>query len=171
MMGTGRARIEVARQEERKLTRLADTPGDLTCLIAGAEIEIGAGRPDNGGTGVLGNHGAAEGSACVRARQRQIRLDEKLRAVDVQCLVDRDGTAGREADALGAKRLAVVIKPDDTEKYYGPILPTHVLGIVRIGLHPLPDSGHRHFFTRNDVAIDQPATDRHVSVAPVSVVV
>src|SRR5258708_10633894 len=164
-MGTGRDRIEIARQEERKLTGLADTPGDRPCLIAGAEIEIGAGRPDNGGTGVLGNHGAAEGSACVRARQRQIRLDEKRRAVDVQCLVDRDGTAGREADALGAKRLAVVIKPDDTEKYYGPILPTPVPGVIRISLHPLPDSMHRHFFTRNDTAIVQNATARQVRVA------
>src|SRR6267143_3911921 len=133
-MAAGRDRIEIARQQERKLTRLTDTTGDLTCLIASSEIEIGAGRPDNGGTGVLGDHGAAEWRACVRARQRKIRLNEKRRAVDVQCLVDRNGTAGREADSLGAKRLAVVIQPDDTKEYHGPILPTHVLGIVRIGL-------------------------------------
>src|SRR5260370_12694954 len=159
-MGTGRDGIEVARQQERKLTRLADTPGDLTCLIAGAEIEIGAGRPDNGGTGVLGNHGAAEWRACVRARNRKISLNEKRRAIDVQCLVYRDGTAGREADSLGAKRLAVVIQPDDTKKYHRPILPTHVLGIVVIGLHPLPDSVARHFFARTAVALHQHTTDK-----------
>src|SRR5258708_29170931 len=104
-MGTGRERIEVARQEERKLTRLADTPGDLACLIAGAEIKIGAGRPDNGGTSVLGNHGAAEWSACVRARQRKIGRNEKQRAVDLQCLVYRDSTACLDADSLRAQPL------------------------------------------------------------------
>src|SRR6266446_1358292 len=153
-MGTGRDRIEIARQQERKLTRLVDTPGDLTCLIAGAEIKIGAGRPDNGGTSVLGNHGAAEWSACVRARQRKIGRNEKRRAVDVQCLVYRDGTAGREADSLGAKRLAVVIGPDDAEKYHRPILPTHFLGIVRIRLDPLPFPAHRHASAPTDAALE-----------------
>src|SRR6266849_6306185 len=170
-MGTGRDWIEIARQQERKLTWLADTPGDLTGLVAGAEIEISAGRPHNGGTGVLGNHGAAEWSACRRARNRKIRLNEKRRAIDVQCLVYRNRTAGRESDSLGAERFAVIVQPDDAKKYHGPILPTHVPGILRIGLHPLPDSVHRHFFTRNDITIDQHATDRHVGVAIVSGVV
>src|SRR5260370_42686468 len=125
-MGTGRDRIEIAWQQERKLTRLADTPGDLACLIAGAEIEIGACRPHNGGAGVLGNHGAAEWRACVRARQRQIRLNEKRRAVDVQCLVYRDGTASREADSLGTKRLPGVREPGATEKNHRPSFPAHV---------------------------------------------
>src|SRR5258708_33700252 len=105
-MGTGRERIEVARQEERKLTRLADTPGDLACLIAGAEIEIGACRPDNGGTSVLGNHGAAEWRACVHPRPWEIRLNEKPPAVEGQCFVLRDGNARPEAGFFGGQRLA-----------------------------------------------------------------
>src|SRR5262249_45566694 len=92
-ISTGRARIEIAGHPEPKPTRLADTPGDLTCFVAGAEIEISPGRPDNGGTSVLGNHGAAEWSACVGACNWKVRLDEKWRAIDMQCLVHRNGTA------------------------------------------------------------------------------
>src|SRR5258708_36103330 len=47
-MGTGRDRIEVARQQERQLTRLADTPGDLARLLAGAAIENCACRAPKG---------------------------------------------------------------------------------------------------------------------------
>ena len=44
-------RIELARQQHRETSRLADAPGRLAGLIARAEIKIGASRTDNCGAG------------------------------------------------------------------------------------------------------------------------
>ncbi len=117
------------------------------------------------------NHGAAEWGACARAGKRKVRLDEKRRAIDVQRLVDRDRTAGRQWNSLGAERLSVFVQPDDTKKHHRAVLPAHVLGTIRIGLHPFADPLHRHFFARNDVVINQHSSDRHIRIAIVGIVV
>jgi hypothetical protein len=47
-VSTGHNRIEIARQQQGKPTRLTDAPGYLTRLLTGAKIEISSGRPHNG---------------------------------------------------------------------------------------------------------------------------
>ena len=82
-------------------------PGDAGGLVAGAEIDIGARRADDGAAGVLRDHQAAEPGVGLQALDRQIGRDEERRAVDVQLVVDRDRAAGRERNALRADRLLV----------------------------------------------------------------
>src|SRR5579871_1217196 len=170
-MGSGHNRIKVTRYQKRKPTRLAHASSRLTGLLPGTEIEIGAGRPYNGRTGVLGDHGAAEWDIRAPTGKRQIRFNEERRAIDVQRLVYGNRTTCRQRNSLSTKRLAVLSQPDDAEKHHGTVLPTHLLGFLRMGLHPLPDALHRHLFARNDIALDQHTAHRHVGIAVVSVVV
>ena len=82
-------------------------PATLRGLVAGAEIEIGARRPDDRAAGVLRDHQPAEPGVRLQALDRQIGRDEERRAVGVQLAIDRDRAARRQRDALRADRLLV----------------------------------------------------------------
>ena len=52
--------VELARQQHHEAALLADAAGDPAGVVAGAEIEVGARRADDGGAGVLRHHQPAE---------------------------------------------------------------------------------------------------------------
>ena len=150
---------------------IADAAGDARRLVAGAEIDVGARRPDDGRAGILREHEAAEFRRRLLVGDRQIGGDEERRAVDVQRTIDRNRAAGHQRHALAADRLVLGGKIGDAEEDVGFVLPPHVLGLVRIGLHPFADALHRHFVLGDDLAIDQHAADRRIGPAIMRIVV
>src|SRR5260370_81778 len=83
------------RHHHHEATLLANAPGNRTGILAGAEVKVGAGRTDDRRAGVLRDHEATEIVLGACAVDRQLRLDEKRRAVDVNA-IDRDRTARRQ---------------------------------------------------------------------------
>ena len=111
--GTGsfrgaRDRIEAVRHQHHEPHVMAQPARHPAGVRAGAEIEIGARRADDGRARVLRDHQPAERRLRMFGVDRQFALDEERRAVDVQRLVDRDRAARRQRHALRADRLVLV---------------------------------------------------------------
>ena len=83
-------RIERARQEHREGARIADAAGHSRRLGAGAEIDIGARRPDDRRPGILGEDETAKFRRRFFVGDRQIGANEERRAVHVQRTIHRD---------------------------------------------------------------------------------
>ena len=144
---------------------MAQPAGDAGGLVARAEIEIGARRPDDRAAGVLRDHQPAEPGVRLQALDRQIGRDEERRAVGVQLAVDRDRAARRQRDALGADRLLVGGQMGLAEEHIGLVAPPQLLALLGIALHPFADAVHRHFVLGHDLAVDQTAADRVIGMA------
>src|SRR5206468_6330247 len=89
----------------------------------------------------------------------------------MQRFVDRDRAARRQRHALGADRLVLVGKLHLAEENIGLVLPTQLVGLIQIFLHPLPDLLHRHLILGDDVALDQDAADRRIGIAIMGIVI
>ena len=81
--------------------------GELPSAVSGSPKDVGAGWTDNGRTGVLRDHQTVKAAARLFIGERQVGVDEKGRAVDMQCIVDSDGAPRRQRYPLGANRLAL----------------------------------------------------------------
>ena len=52
--------VELAWKEHCEPTWMVNAPGYTSGIIAGSPVEIGAGRPDDGGARILGDHQPVE---------------------------------------------------------------------------------------------------------------
>ena len=148
---------------------MLDAASDAAGLVAGAEIEIGARRADDGRAGILRDRQAAERRRRLGALDRQVALDEERRAVFVHA-VDGDGAARRQRHALRADRLAVVGEPGDAEEHVGAVDGAHLRGFLGMRDHPRADALARYLLARHEIALDQRALDRVVGIAVVRIV-
>src|SRR5262249_6123348 len=148
-----------------------DAASELTCLIAGSKVDIRARRTDNGRAGILGDHQPSKTGAALVGSERQTGLDKKWGAVHMQRVVDGNRASRCKRYALGADRFPVIGQPNDPKKSEGWVLPQHFLGALWIGVHPFPDAIERDRLTRDDIALDENATDRHIRVSVVGSVV
>src|SRR5262249_53744308 len=162
--------VELARKQHHKTAGVADASSDAGGLVAGAPIKVRARRPDDGRARILRDHQSAERRGRLRALDRQTRVDEKRRAVDMN-LVDRNGAAGHGRHTPGPDRFTLVRQPGDPKKYVRAVRRAHLRRLVGIGRHPVADALHRHFFPWHEIALDEYAPHRRIRVAVVCVVV
>src|SRR5262249_30676497 len=92
------------------------------------------------------------------------------RAVDVN-LVDGDRATGHERDTPRAHGLTFVRQPGDAKEYVRAVGRAHLRCLVGIGGHPVADALHRHFFARDEIALDEHAPDGGIGVAVVGIVI
>src|SRR4030081_1392282 len=103
-LAASRHRIEALRHQDDEAHIVPEPAGHPPGLRARAEIEIGARRTYDRRSRVLRDHQPAKWRLRLLRLDRQFAFDKKWRAVDVQCLIDRDRSAGRQRDALRANR-------------------------------------------------------------------
>src|SRR6266481_998456 len=85
--------------------------------------------------------------------------------------VDRNGPTRHQRHALGADRFALLRQSGNAEEYIGAVGSTHLCSFVRMRSHPLPNALHRHFFARNEIALDEGTADGSKGIAVMRVVV
>ena len=100
-------RVDRARHQHEEAARVLEPPGDGAGVDAGAEINVGARRADDGGAGVLRQHHAAERRHRGFILKRQLGLDPERRAIGVDGAIDRDRALAHQRQALRADRLGV----------------------------------------------------------------
>jgi len=87
---------------------MMDPARELACLIAGAEVDIGARRTHNGRAGILSDHQPSKAGTPLRVGERQMSLDEERGALHMQRAVDGNRPSRRKRYALGACRFPVI---------------------------------------------------------------
>src|SRR6195256_3996404 len=170
-LAASRHRIEALRHQDDEAHIVPEPAGHPPGLRARAEIEIGARRTYDRRSRVLRDHQPAKWRLRLLRLDRQFAFDKKWRAVDVQCLVDRDRSARRQRDALRANRFILVRELHFAKEHVGPVLPPQFLGAVWILIDPFPDLLHRHLLFRDDAAVDQDASDRRIGISIMRVVI
>src|SRR4051794_13764967 len=164
-----RGEIDLARDQHGEAAAMLDAAGDAAGLVARAEIEIGARRPDDGRAGILGDGQAADRRRRLRIVDRQVALDEERRAVFVHA-VDGDGAPRRQRHALRADRLAVVGEPGDAEEHVGAVGGACLRGLLRMRRRPRANALLRQILARDQIALGQYALDRAVGITVVRIV-
>ena len=113
-----------------------------TGLVAGAPIEIGACRSDDGGAGSC---------AIIRRRKGETRFPlsiGRLASMKKACRIHAPGRRRWSGPASTERpvhrRLAVVRQSGDPEEHIGAIAGAHLRGLVRMRGHPLADALRRN---------------------------
>src|ERR1700754_1493154 len=88
------------------MAAIVDPAGDLSCLLAGSDKDVGAARAPDRGARILCDHQPAKGRLSFRRGQGDIDPDRK--AVGPERVIDRDAASGRDRNALRAERPVTV---------------------------------------------------------------
>src|SRR4051812_20976377 len=168
-LARGRGQIELAPDQHGEAAGMLDAAGDAAGVVAGAEIETGARRTDDGRAGILRDRQAADRRRRLRILDRQVALDEERRSVFVHA-VDGDGAPRRQRHALRADRLAVVGEPGNAEEHVGAVGGARLRGFLRMRRRPRADALLREILARDQVALGQHALDRAVGITVVRIV-
>src|SRR5262249_13324848 len=101
-------RIHLARYKHREIAGMPDASCDVRRPASRAEIKIGSRQSADRASRVLRDHQMAVLVFGIFAIERQRRLDEEWRAVNVDRFVDRDRSQRRERHALRTNRLLMI---------------------------------------------------------------
>src|SRR6516165_11313599 len=109
---------------------MANAASDVTGVVAGTPVEIGARWPDDRRSRVLRNHQALEGRSMFCALDRQIGFDEERGPVVMQA-IHSDGPAWRQRHTLCSDRLTIVRKSSDAEEHIRAVDSVRLRSFVR----------------------------------------